>query len=104
MTEQENVALGQLRQAINDVARQVARIERALLGDVPYGDMGLIMEHEAMMKRVADLEQAAKDQRAVVAFLKSLANLTPVGLFGLLAFASTSGIDLGFILQLLGAR
>ncbi len=114
MTEQENAALIQLREDFlvmqHDVARilkyqrRFARLERGLLGDALIGDMGLFAKVDIALTRVANLEQAAKDQKAVASFLKSLANLTPVAIFGLIAFASTTGIDLGFILQLLGAR
>ncbi len=99
MTEQENVAIMQLRTDFLEHARKLDRIERALLGDAPYGDMGLIIEHSALLARVADLETVVKDLRATNGVITRLVQKGPVWVVGAMAFIAASGGDLGAIWQ-----
>lgn len=111
MTEQESITLNQMRDDYQvmrgDLAqikrgmRQLKRIQRALLGDIPYGDIGVIEEHKIMLKQLADVQVELKEHRAAISLITMVARQVPVWAIGFTAFVIASGGDVGAILQFL---
>lgn len=108
MTEQEMGAINQLRQEVQVIGRglrrgmkRVERIERALLGDVPYGDMGLILEHQAMLTRLEDVETAVKSSSKAIQVINGIVENLPVIVAGMVIFYWTNGSDAIAILRFL---
>lgn len=108
MTEQETAAIDQLSRRVRGIARRMSesskkidRIERALLGDVPFGDMGLIMEHEAVLTRLGNVEAAVIEHAKALKLIYTVLRQFPIWTAAVLAFVAASGGDVGAILQLL---